>query len=458
MTNLYQQFYEKLYFPIFEGVLKRRRTAALYAKALKSQWLPLVEQRSRQLGALKDLLCFAQSNSIYYQKLFASYDFKPQKLTSLQDLSQIPFLEKDTIRQNFDDLVTFPFRNSLWRKSTGGSTGHPLHFGYTKHSYEWRVAMSKRGYSWAGGAPGTKQAYIWGANLTPPGRLLKWKEDVHRFLDRHTYFNCFDFGPTQMAECLAQLKKIGPDVIIGYTNALFEFARYVNLHGGLDFQPRGVLGAAEQLHSFQRETIEKAFNCKVFNTYGSREFMLIASECEKSEGLHVSMENLIVEVVDENGAPTKPGEVGRVLITDLHNYGMPFIRYEIGDLARVSERQCSCGRGLMLLDDIVGRSLDAIQTPEGKTLNGVFFPHLMKEFNDVYRFQIVQDQIDRLVVKLVPYGDLNESTRLAIEQQISAVVGPKMFVSYEIVSEIPLTASGKYRVTVSNLDDAVPPC
>ena len=163
------------------------------------------------------------------------------------------------------------------------------------------------------------------------------------------------------------------------------------------------------------------------------------------------MENLIVEVVDDKGAPVGPGEVGRILVTDLHNYGMPFIRYEIGDMARVSERQCSCGRGLLLLDDIVGRSLDVIRTPEGKAVPGEFFPHLMKDFPAISRFQVVQKELWAITIKYQVVANLDSDTRQKIINEVENVVGSDMRIIFEQVNDIPLTKSGKYRVTISEL-------
>ena len=164
---------------------------------------------------------------------------------------------------------------------------------------------------------------------------------------------------------------------------------------------QGVICAAEKVLPFQREVMERVFGCPVFNTYGSREFMLIASECEKHEGLHVNVENLIVEIVKEDGTYAREGETGRIIITDLHNYGMPFIRYEIGDLAVFTERRCSCGRGLPIIEDVVGRSLDMIKTPEGKIVPGEFFPHLMKEFKEILKFQVIQETLENLRIRMV---------------------------------------------------------
>lgn len=448
--GLYQKIYQNLFFPLFERG-KGRTTSSLYSNSLKSQYQPIAANQERQVAALVKLVDFANNHSLYYQKFFATWGFQPDRLSALDGLLGAPVLTKDLVRENFENLICAPLRDTLWRKSTGGSTGQPLHFGYTPNSYDWRVAMSKRGYSWAGATPGTKQAYVWGVQLGNVSRARQLKESLHHLVDRQKYFNCFQFGPGEMASCLSSLNRWQPEVLVGYTNPLYEFALFVDYNGGPKFRPRSIICGAEKVHPFQREVLEKVFKCPVFNTYGSREFMLIAAECEKHEGLHVSMENLIVEVVDGAGNPVKPGEVGRVLVTDLHNYGMPFIRYEIGDLARLSDRQCSCGRGLMLLDDIVGRSLDVIRAPAGKIIPGEFFPHLFKDFPEIYRFQVVQKKIDLLHIKYQLNAPMPAEGLARLLGEIRGVVGPQMQIDLVPVEDIPLTQTGKYRVTISEL-------
>ena len=190
-----------------------------------------------------------------------------------------------------------------------------------------------------------------------------------------------------------------PQVIVGYVGPLVRLAQWLLDTGRRVAAPRSIIGAAESLHEFQREIIERAFGCPAYNTYGCREFMLIASECERREGLHVNADHLVVELQRHPGAPvTEPGEV---VITDLFNYGMPFVRYLNGDVATASDHVCSCGRGLPLLQRVDGRLLDAIRTPAGHLLPGEFFPHMLKDVPGLRRFQLVQHRLDRLELALV---------------------------------------------------------
>jgi phenylacetate-CoA ligase len=448
----YSRFLRGALQPLWMNIARRSKMPSCRTFLETSQWWNTDNLRRYQVKALNQLLTHAYRNVSYWTDRFDALGVKPGDMRGLEDLCRLPITEKSDIRANKDRMIASNWRGKTWTKSTGGSTGVPLELDYTPESYDWRVACSKRGYSWAMGCEdGKKQAYIWGVAIGKVSRWKKLKEDLHHAVLRQKYFNCFGFDAERMGQCLDSLNKFQAEYIIGYTNPLYEFARFVNRTGRAAFAPKAVLCAAEKLHPFQREVLESVFNCPAFNTYGSREFMLIAAECEKHEGLHVSMENLIVEVIKEDGSPAMPGETGDLIITDLHNYGMPFIRYRIGDMAVATDHVCSCGRGLTLLADVVGRSLDVIRTRDGRNVPGEFFPHLMKEFKGIDRFQVIQDEIDHLEVKIVKNAAFSDGEYNFIRNEIVKVVGGGMRIDYSFVASIPLTRTGKFRVTISEI-------
>jgi phenylacetate-CoA ligase len=447
--DIAQKVWEQAYFPFFEAAVKRRSTASLYRASLDSQWRDRADLEQDQLSGLNRLLAHAKSHVPFY----GDDNRYPNELHSLQQLAELPLLDKDTIRQHESSLLSRKPGETHWWKSTGGSTGQPLRFAHTPLSHDWRTAMSMRGYSWAGAPPGSKQAYIWGIPTTTPSALRRLKESLHRRLERKRLYNCFAFTPSTMKACYEDLLRWRPDVIVGYTNATYELARFAIARQLPAVKVKAVLCAAEKVHPVQRQAISRAFSCPVFDTYGSREFMLIASECPAHAGLHVSMENLITEVVDDQGLPVKEGATGRLLVTDLHNYAMPFIRYEIGDLARFTSKSCPCGRGLLLLDDIVGRKLDVIRCPEGRVVPGELFPHVIKDFHDIRRFQVIQESMHDIRLLLQSDTKISEDTKQAIVAKLVELVGADMQVHVEIVDSIALTPSGKHRVTISRLSD-----
>ena len=178
--------------------------------------------------------------------------------------------------------------------------------------------------------------------------------------------------------------------------------------------------------------------------------MLIASQCEHQGGMHINADNLFVEILRDN-EPVAEGEMGEVVVTDLHNYGMPFIRYKNGDLATAGKQSCPCGRGLPLIADVEGRVTDMITTADGRIITGLFFPHLMKEFEEVEHFQVVQETSDRLLVKIVQRAQISNARLEVMRSEIQKVCGDAMKIEFDIADEIPLTPSGKRRVTISKV-------
>jgi len=242
-----------------------------------------------------------------------------------------------------------------------------------------------------------------------------------------------------------------PEILVSYVGPLFRLAQWLLATGRKVFKPQAIIGAAEALHEFQREIIQQAFGCPAFNTYGCREFMLIAAECEQRHGLHINADHLLVELRKPENEITTASPTGEVVITDLFNYGMPFIRYVNGDMATASHERCSCGRGLPLLERVDGRVLDAIRTPDGHILPGEFFPHMLKEVRGVERFQLVQRQLDRLDLSIVRGEGFDDDSLHFIRREIGKVLGDSVAVHCHFVDDIPLTRSGKLRVTVSEL-------
>lgn len=211
-----------------------------------------------------------------------------------------------------------------------------------------------------------------------------------------------------------------------------------------------VAAGRDWTESVFRDVIIRGFEAPVFETYGSREFMLMGAECDRHDGMHLTFEQLLLEVVDDDGQPLADGAEGNVVVTDLYNYGMPFVRYLNGDRAVAGFGRCSCGRGLPTLRQVVGRQLDIVATPDGRRVPGEFFPHLLKDFAVVRRFQVVQERPDAVLLRLVLAGSPGAALD-DIRTQVAAVLGTSVTLEVEVVDDIPLSRSGKLQVVVNRL-------
>lgn len=447
---MYKSLFQRYLYPFYETRVRRRKTLAYRDAMLEREWQSAEEIGDFQWQQLKKLLDHAYLNAPYFTKLLTSLDLHPSDIKSYEDFQRIPICSRDDIIANKELMIATNYRADIMHKGTGGSTGVPMKFALDRDSYEWRTAAAQRGYSWAGCEPGQHVLYMWSVDIGDPGLIQRLKTDLYHSAFNRKMFNCFEFTEKEMWACLEYINKHRPTGIVAYTNTVYNFAKFVESRG-LECAPiESVIIGAEKLFDHQREVIERALGTRVFNTYGCREFMLIAAECEKHEGLHVTADNLFVEVLN-NGKPAQPGERGEVVITDLHNFGMPFIRYRNGDMVIQGDAPCSCGRGLPLIADVDGRRLDEIVATDGRLISGVFFPHLMKEFPEVDKFQIIQKSKSSLLVKIVSTTGFGGENLDFCRNEIKKVAGEGVNVEFEFVDTIPLTSSGKYRVTVSEL-------
>ena len=325
-----------------------------------------------------------------------------------------------------------------------------MRFYFDRNSYERRVAAAMRGDGWAGWRLCAGEFYIWGVPLLPESGFIRRKKQIHHASLRRTVVNSFDLSAERIQAMVREYNRQRPRVVVGYANAIYEFARYAHAAGLEVHPPVGVISSAEKLYEYQRTMIEKLFRAPVFDRYGCREVMMIAAECEQHSGLHITADNVYVELT-RNGQLCEPGEAGELLLTDLHNYGMPLIRYKVGDVGSWKGHDCRCRRGLPLLNVVEGRTLDLISTPSGRVISGEFFPHLLKDFSWIRRYQIVQEQRDQLIVRIAADEPLSNDDCSLLKATVAETLGDEMHVHWEIGHDVLIEQGSKFRPVLSQV-------
>jgi phenylacetate-CoA ligase len=297
---------------------------------------------------------------------------------------------------------------------------------------------------------GARTMHYWGIPPQADRWLVRKKQALDHFLKRDHFVDCVPRSEVALAAAVRELQTFRPQVMIAYASGAAALARFVVDRNLRDWSSFPVITGAERLWPHDRALIEKAFG-PTFETYGCREVMLIGAECEAHDGLHVSMETMIVEVVVRDGSSVRaarPGEVGEIAITDLHNLACPMIRYLTGDLATARARTpCRCGRALDRIGPIEGRITDTLRDGLGNAVGGLVFNILFGVLEHVAtEFQVVQ-RADRSVVMLVVARDA-----ALPPHAIDAIDGftrkylPGVPFAIEYVTHIPRTAAGKRRV------------
>ena len=448
LGDLYGGLLRTALYPVYETRLRGRRTLTRLADLEHSQWAPERQHVEENFRKMKEVLVFAETWIPFYRRKFAEHGVSARRVQDPSDLKDFPVLTKADLRHHGAELVAENWKGELFRSGTGGSTGEPARFYYDHETYECRIAAAMRADRWAGARLGDREYHLWGVQLMSQSLQKKLKNLVYQAALRRKFVSSFELSEGRLDEVLEDLAAYAPAVVIGYTNPLYFLAKHALEKGFALPAPRGIVATAERLSAPQRETIEKAFGARVFDRYGCREVMLIASECERHEGKHLNMENVFVELWS-GGRLARPGEPGEVLVTDLVNRSMPLIRYQNQDVAVASSERCSCGRGLPLLASVEGRVLDMIRGPEGQLLAGEFFPHLFKDFPEVAKFQVHQARDLAITVKLVPGTGFSPDVAHMVEAKLRRFLGERAKIQVDVVLDIPLTKGGKHRVAIS---------
>ncbi|HET6368680.1 MAG TPA: hypothetical protein VFG27_15700 [Pseudomonadales bacterium] len=437
----------RVVFPLHEWA-KGKPTYRRLAELERSQWLTPEALQALQFERVKRHLDFAYAEVPYYRELLDSHGLSPARITSPADFARIPPLTKDILRTRFDDLQPRRRLRGVQRLSTGGSTGQPVTVLVDRERAAFTDATRLRAHRWFGAHMGMREIVLWGSPIEL-GRQDRTRA-ARDWLLNSQLLSAFDLGEAALARYAAVIRRVRPRKLYGYASALALLAGYLSRTGGLPAAdaPRAVFTTAEPLFDFQRTAIERAFGCPASTEYGCRDGGLVANECP-DHGLHIAAEGMLVEVLPTAGAAEGSGEL---LLTNLDSHAMPIIRYRSGDIGALEPGTCRCGRGLPRLARVEGRRTDFLVTPSGKVMHALAVIYVLRELPGLRSFQVVQEKLDRVLVRVVADGDLSAALRERIVTQVTALFEGAATVEVEVVDDLS-TASGKHRYVISHVAD-----
>ena len=428
----------------------RRVFKRLLAEKLASQFWPLERQRARQLEQVKRVLEHAGRQVPYYRDLFREIGFDPRGVQSLDDLQALPVLTRQTVKaQGRRMLAEDAVAGGIGEGYTGGSTGIPMMFWYDDAFYQHGEAAAWMSDMAAGRRYGTTTAYVWGASLdlTP---YTGWRGLARRWLRNEHYFDTQYVTDERLRLYHGELQALNPGVLVGFASGLAGLARYLERAGLKPRYPRlAVIPTSETLEPDMRAAVERVFPAPVFNRYGSREVGLMAYECDRHLGLHLSLSNAYVECLGDDVYRT-PGEV---VITQLHNRAMPLIRYQTDDLAVLDRRTCDCGRSAPMIAHIAGRLLPTFLTGDGRRVESHHLIRFVRRAPGVLEFQLIQEAVGRLRLLLMTTAEFDPASLAHARADIAGLMGADCEVIVEQVARIPRPPSGKAQMLVSKIKD-----
>jgi len=407
--------------------------------------------RIDQERRLRETVRWATETVPYYRRLFRDHGIDPSSTRTLEDLSRIPFLEKDTLRHSPELFRSeaVPLRKQISGHSSG-TTGTALSLSYTREALAWEYAVIWRQREWYGFSLGDRFAAFGGQNVVPFRQTGPpyWRYDRPR---RRMLFSLYHMTPENLAAYVHELARPGYCFWQGYPSSLGLVAQHM-LDTGVRLgsaAPRAVFPSSETLLDFHRERIEDATDAVIADRYGNSEFSVSALQCPHGS-YHVDTEFGIVEI-----DPHQQGDGwvrGEVISTGFCNRAMPLIRYRTGDVATIlKDYHCACGRSRPVIREIDGRIEDYIITPDGRRVGRM--DHVFKDTRHIREAQIHQIEKDEILVYLVPADGFGDAQQRELERQLQSRLGTAMRIRYHLVPRISRGPNGKFRAVVSELKD-----
>ena len=446
--SLYTKLVSSVLFPLHER-LKGHDSVAVRREMERTQWLRPEELRQLQLERLRRFLQEVREHVPAWRERFADLDFDPGSLVSLEELQRLPLTDKAFIRQNTEQLKADDARG-LARFNTGGSSGEPLIFYIGRERVSHDVAAKWRATRWWDVDIGDPEIVVWGSPIE-----LGAQDRVRQVRDallRTRLLPAFEMSEAKLDDFVRQIRRMRPRMLFGYPSALAHIAAHAEQRGIAmdDLGIRVAFVTSERLYDHQRERISRVFGCPVANGYGGRDAGFIAHACPEG-GMHITAEDLIVEIVDREGRVLPPGESGEIVVTHLATRDFPFIRYRTGDVGILDERTCSCGRGLPLLKEIQGRTTDFIVARDGTVLHGLALIYVLRDLPGVAEFKIVQESLDLTRVQIVRGPEYSADAEAQIREVFRKRLGAEVEIDIEYVERIEAEKSGKFRYVVSRV-------
>ena len=448
MSGLYTRLVAGALFPLQEK-LKHHSTVADRRALEDSQWWPRERLLALQTERLRRLLAEAAVRVPYYRELFARLGFDPEQVTGPEALAALPLLDKPTIRAHTEALKA-EGAEGLARFNTGGSSGEPLIFFIGRERVSRDVAAKWRATRWWGVDIGDPEIVVWGSPIE-----LGAQDRVRAVRDallRTELLSAFEMSEARLDQFLDRIRARAPKMVFGYPSALATIAAHAERRGVslADLGVKVVFCTSERLYPEQRAAISRAFAAPVANGYGGRDAGFIAHECPAGE-MHLTAEDVVVEIVDAAGRPLPVGETGEIVVTHLATREFPFIRYRTGDVGRLSDASCPCGRSLPLLASVEGRSTDFVVAADGTLMHGLALIYVLRDLAGVRQFRVTQESLALTRVELVAEPGHNPIRDSAIVSAFRRRLGPAVEVRIEVVPQLAPERSGKFRYVTSKV-------
>ena len=444
--NWYTYVVSHLLFPIQERI-KSHKTTTILAELNESQWLSPDEIRDYQRDRLCRLMQHVVNHVPYYREWFLQSDLTLPDFLQHGAITRLPILTKEIIRENLEALKSDQ-AVGLSRFNTGGSSGEPLVFFIGNERVSHDVAAKWRATRWWDVDIGDPEIVVWGSPIELGAQGMA--QHLRDRMFRTELLPAFEMSQENLHKFVERIQKARPDMLFGYPSSLAHIATFAQAEGIVlnDLGIKVVFVTSEQLYDEQREVISKIFGCPVANGYGGRDAGFIAHECPAGK-LHITAEDIYVEILDNEGNLLPAGEAGEIVVTHFATKDFPFIRYRTGDVGVLSDEICSCGRGLPVLKEVQGRTTDFVVAQDGTVMHGLALIYILRDLDGVALFKITQESLEKTTIEIVVNDEFDRACEAEIVDQFKARLGQSVTIDLQFVETIANEKSGKFRYVKS---------
>jgi len=445
-----RSFFSSLY-----GVMKNcKEQTNLYrtylAELEQSQWWSKEKLEQLQCERLQRLISYVSKGVPYYQKVFAQYGINPNQIQTPADLKKLPMLSKKDVKINTKELISRDYNvKNLRSEATSGTTGSPLTVYMNNEAYIYNRAVQTLRFSWAG-YNGTEKIAIMGGYKVVPISQKNPPFWITNYWNNQIHMSTYHLGYDTWKYYFDKLRGAKVKFLRGYPSAVGLLAKFISQNN--KYLPlKAVILGSEPIYEWQKIAIKGAFNCPIYNNYSQAERVLSGANCGSSRNLHLIMEAGIAEF---EPSPYINGKYNMVA-TSLVNYGMPLIRYQLGDITSFVSVNCSCGRKYQMISPVETKLEDFIITPSGKFISASLLTFPFKKAKSIISSQIVQYDINKLMVNIVTNKLFSNDDKKDLIRNIESCIEKGMHIKVKKVNEIARTENGKHRFVISNYSQAI---
>lgn len=359
---MYDLICKSVYLPVIDRS-KRSRFQNVLEEAERNQYLPAVEYATLQLEKLKRLVRHAELHSPFYRESFREHGVSSADIKDLADIRKFPLLTKDQVFVGAERIKCPVFEGKLFSATTSGSTGIAMRFYQDSCQYTWAAVCQWRGRRWWGLNRWDRQVTLWGRPLWGGASRSLWTAAKYRLRNSLQFSTFEEFDEGKVREIVRAITEFRPKLIYGYGSSLGKVASYMKEQGIALSDPRPLMVefTADHMFDAEKRAVREVFGVPALSAYGASETPGISQQCREGNS-HIAVDNVVIEFLRPDGTPASAGETAEIVVTTLNNFGMPLIRYRVGDTGSFSEGICTCGVTFPLMNLELGKAVDLIST------------------------------------------------------------------------------------------------